>query len=245
MDKSKHKSVKYKSYDDDIDSIIEKNQFFDLKELDGSVEMTELKQSHKLNNPIHVSIAIYQLAKLRMLEFYYDCIDYYFDRSDFQYLEMDTYSAYIAFSNEQPFENSIKPHLQEHFNQHKYEWFPRDDTKENAAFDKRTPGLFKEEWRGDAMVSLASKNYYCYLPERWVNEKGEEEGYKDKASAKGVQKSRNKGIISSDAFESVIKEGVSLKATNKGFRIDKLHKRLLHIRPSKQGVHTTTTKEEF
>ena len=235
MDKSKHKQVKYKSFDDDIDSIIESNQFYDLEELDGSIEITQLKRSIKLNNPIHLSIAIYQLAKLRMLQFYYDCIDFYFDRSDFQYQEMDTDSAYISFSNEHPFQNLIKPELKDHFKQHKYDWFPREDSSENAAFDKRTPGLFKEEWRGDAMVSLASKNYYCYLPERWVDEKGEEAGYKEKASAKGVQKARNKGVMSSDAFESVIRTGISLRATNKGFRIDKTTQNVITYKTVKTG----------
>lgn len=37
----------------------------------------------------------------------------------------------------------IKPHLQEEFNRVKNQWFPRTDTPANAAFDKRTPGLFK------------------------------------------------------------------------------------------------------
>ncbi|KAG2917097.1 hypothetical protein PC119_g21213 [Phytophthora cactorum] len=61
------------------------------------------KHRVKNKNPINLSIAIYQLAKLRMLQFYYDCIDFYFDRSDFQYQEMDTDSAYIAFSCDNPF----------------------------------------------------------------------------------------------------------------------------------------------
>ena len=55
-----------------------------------------------------------------MLEFYYDFIDFYLDRSDFQYCEMDTDSASIAFSSDN-FEDLIKPQLREHyeFNRHK------------------------------------------------------------------------------------------------------------------------------
>ena len=87
----------------------------------------------KLNNPIHVSIAIYQLAKLRMLQFYYDCIDRYFDRSDFQYQEMDTDSAYIAFSADKPFETLIKPELKEHFEQHSMIGFRVITTKKSLS----------------------------------------------------------------------------------------------------------------
>ena len=82
-----------------------------------------------------------------MLEFYYDFIDKYIDRSDFIYCQMDTDSAYISFSAEN-FEDLIKPKLKEHYLQNKNKWFSRDDTKENAKFDKRFPGLFKEEYRG-------------------------------------------------------------------------------------------------
>jgi hypothetical protein len=39
---------------------------------------------------------------------------------------------------------------------------PRDDTPEHAAYDKRTPGLFKTEFTADGMIALCSKTYYCF-----------------------------------------------------------------------------------
>ena len=45
-----------------------------------------------------------------MLEFYFDFMDKYIDRSDCVYCQMDTDSAYIAFSGEN-FEELIKPEL--------------------------------------------------------------------------------------------------------------------------------------
>jgi hypothetical protein len=54
--------------------------------------------------------AVYQLAKLRMLQFYYDFIDKYIDRADFEMCQMDTDSNYIAFS-EDNIEKLIKPHM--------------------------------------------------------------------------------------------------------------------------------------
>ncbi|KAG2961560.1 hypothetical protein PC119_g26072 [Phytophthora cactorum] len=145
MDMSKHKEVKYESNDKAIKSKIEHFTFHGLEELNDSCEITMKKRRLNNKNPIHLSIAIYQLAKLRMLQFYYDCIDFYFDRSDFQYQEMDTDSGYIAFSCENTFKDCIKPELRDHFDEHKYEWFPRDYNAEVAKFDRRTPGLFKEE----------------------------------------------------------------------------------------------------
>ncbi|KAG3069558.1 hypothetical protein PI125_g23191 [Phytophthora idaei] len=118
--------------------------FHGLEELNDACEITMKKRRLNNKNPTHLSIAIYQLAKLRMLQFYYDCIDFYFDRSDFQYQEMDTDSAYIAFSCEKSFQDCIKPELREHFQEHKYDWFPRDYNTEVARFDRRTPGLFKD-----------------------------------------------------------------------------------------------------
>ncbi|EGZ07880.1 hypothetical protein PHYSODRAFT_339779 [Phytophthora sojae] len=214
MDMSKHKEVRYEPDDMAIKAKIEYFTFHGLEELNDSCEFTMKKRKLNNKNPIHLSIAIYQLAKLRMLQFYYDCIDFYFDRSEFQYQEMDTDSAYIAFSCEKPFVECIKPELREHFQQHKYEWFPRDYSEEMAQFDRRTPGLFNDEWSGDAMVSLSSKNYICYLPD---------ESYKVKVSAKGVQQSggRNGDVLNPDGFESVVRDRITLQGTNKGFRRSK------------------------
>lgn len=38
------------------------------------------KMSSKQSLPIQIGFAVYQFAKLRMLEFYYDYIDYYMDQ---------------------------------------------------------------------------------------------------------------------------------------------------------------------
>ncbi|KAG3199572.1 hypothetical protein PC129_g24060 [Phytophthora cactorum] len=206
MDMSRHTQVKYESNEDKIKSRIEHFTFHGLEELNDSCEITMKKRRLNDKNPIHLSVAIYQLAKLRMLEFYYDCTDFYFDRSDFQYQEMDTDSAYIAFSCNNPFQECVKPELRDHFKQHKYDWFPRDYNTEVAKFDRRTPGLFKDEWSGDAMVSLSSKNYICYLPD---------ESYKVKVSAKGVQQSRgrNEDVLNPLGFESVVRDRICNRIT--------------------------------
>ena len=88
--------------------------------------------------------------------------------------EMDTDSAYIAISGESV-ESLVKPELRVEFDQDKCNWFPRTDTPEHKAYDKRKPGLFKVEWERTGIVGLCSKTYYCF-------------GAKDKLSCKGVNK---------------------------------------------------------
>ena len=49
-----------------------------------------------------------------MLEFYYDFLDRYFDRRDFELIQMDTHNNYIAISAEK-LEDIVKPDLQKEF----------------------------------------------------------------------------------------------------------------------------------
>ena len=51
--------------------------------------------------PLQIGVAVYHLAKLRMLDFYYNFIDKYIDRSDFELLEIDTDSNYLKSSSNQ------------------------------------------------------------------------------------------------------------------------------------------------
>ena len=57
---------------------------------------------------------ILQYAKLRLLEFYYDFLDYFIDRRDFQFICCDTDSAYMALSDAS-LRNVVKPHLLKEF----------------------------------------------------------------------------------------------------------------------------------
>lgn len=38
-------------------------------------------------------------------------------------------------------------------------WFPRTCCDEHAKYDRRTPGLFKNEFQGDEIIGLSSKTY--------------------------------------------------------------------------------------
>ena len=142
---------------------------------------------------------MYQYAKLRMLEFYYDFMDTFVDRRDFQYCCMDTNSAYMGLSADS-LEEVIKPKLRQRYQSEKHNWFPSSDTPEHASYDKRTPGLFKEEYRGDA---LCSKTYYCF-------------GVKDKISCKGINKRLND--INKSTYMDVLLTKRSRNGTNREVR---------------------------
>ena len=157
------------------------NSFFfhHLKELSDEVfELKMFKKKIKCDLPIQIGFFVFTYTKLRMLEFYYHCIDAFLDRRDFQYLEMDTDSAYMSLAGDSLAE-LVKPDKRAEFAALQHQWFPRHDTPEHAAYDKRKPGLFKVEWKGDGFVGLNSKTYCCWGAES------------SKASCKGISKRLN------------------------------------------------------
>ena len=166
-------------------------------------EVEMAKKKIRMDLPVQIGHAVYQMAKLRMLQFYYDFLLKYIDPSDFQMCEMDTDSAYIAISSE-TFEDVIKPHMRNQYEEDRSNWFPRNDCMENARYDKRTPGLFKVEWEGDGIVALCSKTYYCFGPT-------------DKFSCKGISKRQND--ITKDIYLNVLHSRMAAGGTNSGFRV--------------------------
>ena len=111
MDKERHQDIKYVKSDKSFKLAVNEPKFKKAVELDDDFyEVESAKKRIALNLPIQLGYFILQYAKLRMLEFYYDCIDKYVDRSDFEYCEMDTDSAYFAISGIS-LENVVKPEL--------------------------------------------------------------------------------------------------------------------------------------
>ena len=190
-------------------------------------EVTSNKARVTYDLPLHIGFFVYQYAKLRMLQFYYDFIDRYVERPLYQYCEMDTDSAYIALAGDS-IDDLVSAEHREHYFKHRSEWLPAeccDEHKEEyvntrlaertwtatepcciarKAFDKRTPGLFKIEWCGDGFIGLCSKTYYCF-------------GSTDKCTTKGLNKRQN--TIDKDAFLSVLTNRRSGSGVNRGFRV--------------------------
>ena len=223
----RHREVKYCT-EVGTSSHINNNRFRQLDVVtEDAYEITSNKVRLTYDLPLHIGFFVYQYAKLRMLQFYYDFIDRYVERPLYQYCEMDTDSAYIALAGDS-IDDLVSAEHREHYFKHRSEWLPAeccDEHKEEyvntrlaertwtatepcciarKAFDKRTPGLFKVEWRGDGFIGLCSKTYYCF-------------GSTNKCTTKGLNKRQND--IDKEKFLAVLTNRRSGGGVNRGFRV--------------------------
>ena len=181
-----------------VDRALRSAYFSDLDEIGEAYELESRKPRITIRRPFQIGIAVYQLAKLRMLEFYYDFLDRYFDRKDFELMQMDTDSNYIAISGKK-LEDIVRPELKVEFEAQKKNWLAWDK------WSGRTPGLFKMECEGNRMIALCSKCYFI-----------DDQGEKKKFSTKGMSKKQNN--ITWQRFKTAL-QGSKDMATNRGFRM--------------------------
>ena len=168
---------------------------------DGYYEVEKTKKKINLDLPIHIGVFILNCAKLRMLEFYYDFLDYYLSREDFQIMEMDTDSNYLGITAEYV-EDLIKPEPKEQFEREKHNWFVTPLETQG----KRTPGLFKV----DKMIGLCSKSY---CTENFATDSTPGQV---KFSMKGVNKGQFKNPMGH--YEHVLNTKEKFRACNSGIR---------------------------
>ena len=71
----RHKSTKFIREERYVDKALRSPFFDNLKEIGGAYEIKEFKRTVMIKRPYQCGIAVYQLAKLRMLEVYYDFLD--------------------------------------------------------------------------------------------------------------------------------------------------------------------------
>ena len=183
---------------------------------DDLFELEMAKNKITMDLPIQLGYHILQLAKLKMLEFKYDFMDKFCIPNSFEYLEMDTDSAYMALAAK-TLEDIIKPDMLSLYKSSitgrcddraftaQDGFFPRSCCATHKAYDKRTPGLFKVEAEGNAMIALCSKTYIL---------KQKDDKYK--FSSKGI----NKNALTSpfDTYKKVLESRLPHSALNQGFR---------------------------
>ena len=205
-------------------------QIHDISE--NTVELSCLPTSITYDLPVQIGFMVYQYAKLKMLEFYYDFLLKFIDTSDFEMCEMDTDSFYFALSTEK-LDDAVKPEMREQYfterhmwlpsescdNDHhratyiqcktlNYPWLPPPCCQSRLLFDKRTPGLFKVEWEGTEMTALNSK---CYIGV----------GAESKISCKGVIQRQNN--LTSETYNDVLLTEKTHMVTNRGFKVVDQH----------------------
>ena len=164
--KSTHRDIKYCD-DDDAPRMVNDSHFRTLTPLgNDTYEVEPSKKTIKLDLPLHIGFFVYQYAKMKILQFYFDCLDVFVDRRDLQLCQGDTNSLYLALSA-RTLDEVIKPEKKREFYETWPKWFPAEACDEHHAafmdakccgdewtptqqccidrkqFDKRTPGLFK------------------------------------------------------------------------------------------------------
>ena len=146
-------------------------------------KVKSLKKHITFDLLLQVDLFVYSLAKLKILEFVYDCIKKYIPDDCFEFIEMDTDSLYFSLCSNS-LEKLVKPELREQFfenydyffpslacEHHKkqfvkarvqnLEWIQEDCCKAHELFDRGPPWLFMLEFFGHEMISLAPKTYFC------------------------------------------------------------------------------------
>ena len=122
---NRHRDVKYCT-EIGTSSLINNKRFRQLDVVtDDAYEIEMNKSVVKYTLPLHIGFFIYQYAKLRMLQFYYDFVDRYVQRPLFQYCEMDTDSAYIALAGES-IDGLVRIDRRAHYFRHRSHWLPAE-----------------------------------------------------------------------------------------------------------------------
>lgn len=213
IQKENHQQIVYCKERNEAVKVINTPQFRKIKELGNKFwEIECAKKKIILDLPIYIGFTILQYAKLRMLQFYYDCVDEYIDRKDFQYVTMDTDSAYLAISANE-FLDVVRPDKKKGYMFDIYNrcsdnlsavWFIRECCSKHKLYDRRVPGVMKEEASGDEIIALGSKTYVL-------------RNYNNiKLSCKGVNKFRIKDPMK--IYKSVLDTRQSQDGENRGFR---------------------------
>ena len=195
----RHTNTIYTCDEEEVDKSLRSARFKTLEEI-GPASKVELRKSKiTIDRPFQVGIVVYQLAKLRMLQFYYEFLDFYLDRRDFELIQMDTDSMYFALSRER-LEDAIRPGYETQFEEEKKRWLAWDK------WSNREPGLFKLEKEATSGIALCSK---CYHMEDQATGKA-------KVSSKGVNKRQNE--MRRERFERAL-AGDRDVVVNRGFRM--------------------------
>ena len=111
-DLARHKSIKFTHKERIADKALRSPFFEDLEEIGGVYKIKEFKWTVMIKRPYQCGIAVYQLVKLLMLEFYYNFLDKYFSRQDAELCYMDTNSFYLTMSGDS-LDEIVKPEIRQ------------------------------------------------------------------------------------------------------------------------------------
>ena len=124
-------------------------------------EIVSQKSRIRQNVPIQISKTVLDLAKMKISEFFYDVLDYFIEKNDYQIFQMDTDSLYFGLSKK-TFEECVKPALRSEFERRKAEIFVQclcGKKCDNPDCDKRKLNLMKLENYATHAVAITSKTH--------------------------------------------------------------------------------------
>ena len=219
-----------------VDKAINSPRFVNLDLVDNDLyEVKSLKKHIVFDLPIQIGMFVYSWAKLKMLEFVYDCIKKYIPDDCYEFIEMNTDSLYLSLCSNS-LDDVVKPELREEFfenydyffpslacEHHKkefiksrvqnLEWIQADCCKACEIFDRRMPGLMKLEFFGSQMLALAPKTY---ITEKEVLQGVEKDtNQTTKKACKGLSTKLNQ--FNFDTYLDVLETKRSGVGVNKGF----------------------------
>ena len=221
-DRSRHTITKY-LIDEKTHKAINEPLFKRLNTIQNDLYGIELLKStieHK--EPIIVGFFILQYAKLRMLELNYNFFDKFCDVNQFEEIEKDTDSLYLALTEENLYD-CIRPEKRSDWEKlrendcrdsfradSKTNFFPRTRCSVHKKHNKREPGLFTENFRCTEMLCLCSKTHCCY----------DNKSDKMKFSSKGLNKRllEETGDGPMGKYRKVLDEAMNWTSTNRGFK---------------------------
>ena len=227
IDKTKHNSVSFVD-EKNLDIHIQSPTFKSIEKLEGSIyEVVKAKKKVVIDTPVIVANAVYGYAKLNLICFW-EFINKYLINDYYTIMEIDTDSFYMALARD-TIDECVKPELRNEWEREKWKFLVlKDPTPMNfnghtitrGAYDKRTPGKYKEEFNGVGMIALNSKVYHI-----WSDKINPKTGKIEvKTSCKGVQKRRNE-LIRDDFLSIIQNPGQEHLIENAGFIRDGLETR--------------------
>ena len=121
--KERYKTISYHNQST-VDKAINSPRFVNLDLVDNDLyEVKSLKKPVTFDLPLQIGLYVYSWAKLKMLEFVYDCIKKYIPDHCYEFIEMDTDSLYISLCSNS-LDDVVKPELREEFFQKYHYFFP-------------------------------------------------------------------------------------------------------------------------